>query len=41
VRLDYDTSRHRGIELDWLPFSGLAAFGELRPGKPVMDLDII
>ncbi|HEX5904647.1 MAG TPA: hypothetical protein VFY50_01220 [Candidatus Nitrosocosmicus sp.] len=26
--------------MNWLPFSAPAAFDELRPGKPVMDLDI-
>jgi hypothetical protein len=43
VRLDYDIPRHRnlGTELDLLPFSAPAAFDELRPGKAVMDLDII
>jgi len=43
VRLDYDTPMHlnRGRELDLLPFSAPAAFDELRPGKPVMDLDIL
>jgi hypothetical protein len=38
VRLVYDIPRHR---VNWLPFSAPVAFDELRPGKPVMDLDIL
>jgi len=43
VRLDYDTPMHRNIdtELDWFPFSAPPDFYELRPGKPVMSLDIL
>jgi hypothetical protein len=44
MRLDYDTQRHRNIEipeLDWFPFSGPADFYKLSPGMPVMNLDIL